>query len=571
MDFYSLYHNMRNLNTLVDKYPQGKATQEELLELTEQISTKKYRVAVIGEFKRGKSSLVNCLLGTEILPTDILPTTAVINRVIYDTEQKIDIHYKNGEKEISTVESLAEYATKLDKEKEKFAETIKEIVVHYPSVLGQNNFEIIDTPGLNDNEKMTKTTFEVFDKIDTAIVVISATSPLSISEQDLICSLIEQKDIYHLTFVITFIDRISDEIEEQDRLVDTIKKRLQNDTYNSFANKHNDEQLLKKAQRILCQPDVFAVSAKQAMQGFISGNNSLIEKSRFKHFKLQLIALLTANQEKDIFLKAKRIGKETSAKYSSWHTDTLNELKTKLDEEINKLNLATQYKNSSQASLIQWLQAADSLIEQRAIFSDELNGNKATDAPLEFKNIYIKHLSAIRKETFTEDSVSNAIDNATDECCTLANCYTLPYRELLTKGIANVKESLADLCREVEINFSYISNSDATSEPVPDFSIDTVAIKKQISEPESECITVINEFILKAFEDYEKALVDHLDNCRATLFREHIITLANNESNINEYESNICSFKALIEQEESCYHNKQTEVDEITHNILNTL
>ncbi|MBR5826669.1 MAG: dynamin family protein [Clostridia bacterium] len=571
MDFYSLYHNMCNLNTLVDKYPQGKDTHKELLELTEQISTKKYRVAVIGEFKRGKSSLVNCLLGTEILPTDILPTTAVINRVIYDTEQKIDIRYKNGEKEISTVESLAEYATKLDKEKEKFAETIKEIVVHYPSVLGQNNFEIIDTPGLNDNEKMTETTFEVFDKIDTAIVVISATSPLSISEQNLICSLIEQKDIYHLTFVITFIDRVSDEIEEQDRLVDIIKKRLQNDTYNNFASKHSDELLLKKAQRILCQPDVFAVSAKQAMQGFISGNNSLIEKSRFKHFKLQLVALLTANQEKDILLKAKRIGKETSAKYNSWHIDTLNELNAKLSEEINKLNLATHYKNTSQASLIQWLQAADSFIEQKAVFSDESNRNKVAEAPIEFKNIYIKHLSAIRKETFTPDSIPNAIDSATYECCELANRYTLPYRECLTKGIANVKESLTDLCRKVEIDFSRISNIDSAPQPIPAFSVNTLAIKKQISNPESECINVIKEFIAKAFADYEKALVDYLDSCRATLFREHILTLRNNERNIREYESNIRSLQALLEQEESCYPGKQAEVDDITRNILNTL
>lgn len=203
MDNYEIYHSLCSLEDIVRQYPDSDEIVRELDLLANQLSTLNYRIAVIGEFKRGKSSLVNALLGTEILPTDILPTTAVINRIVYDNEQKIIIYFKDGRIENSKIENLINYATKLDSNKEKFAATIREIEVHYPFVFAQKNIELIDTPGLNDNEKMTATTIEVLDKIDTAIVVISATMPLSETEQSLISQLIEQKDIYHLTFVIT--------------------------------------------------------------------------------------------------------------------------------------------------------------------------------------------------------------------------------------------------------------------------------------------------------------------------------------------------------------------------------
>ena len=84
MDHFALYHNLCAIRELLAHYPAGQSLVEQIDLQLEQFSSRRYRVAVIGEFKRGKSSLVNTLLGTEILPTDILPTTAVVNRILYD-------------------------------------------------------------------------------------------------------------------------------------------------------------------------------------------------------------------------------------------------------------------------------------------------------------------------------------------------------------------------------------------------------------------------------------------------------------------------------------------------------
>lgn len=53
------------------------------MQLNENGKNRKFTVGVIGEFLRGKSTVVNALLGRELLPVDIFPCTAVITRVTY--------------------------------------------------------------------------------------------------------------------------------------------------------------------------------------------------------------------------------------------------------------------------------------------------------------------------------------------------------------------------------------------------------------------------------------------------------------------------------------------------------
>ncbi|MBR6513674.1 MAG: dynamin family protein [Clostridia bacterium] len=416
MNDFLLYHNLCNLYSQLEPYAADQQLYVELKSLTDQFSAKTYRVAVIGEFKRGKSSLINALLGTEILPTDILPTTAVINRIKYSVDQKIVIYFKNGEVKESTIDSLAEYATKLDKEKEQFAETIREIVVHYPSVFGQNHIELIDTPGLNDNESMTETTLNVLGNIDTALVVISATMPLSMTEQNLICDLIKQTDIYNLAFAVTFIDRVSDDEEDQDRVVELIENRLSKDTFEYFCGMVENEALIKKAKRILSQPNVYAVSSRQAIQGFIKGRNDLIEKSRFKHFKYNLHALLTANQEKDRLLKIQRISSELETQLPEWIDKYIQHTKADIKAAEERCAVLQRLYDSSQKDLNErLLKLEDAAKNQKDMIISELTNG--TDINKFLKRLFITELSALRRSEFCEEVLRTAIQSS----CTKAN------------------------------------------------------------------------------------------------------------------------------------------------------
>ena len=58
-----------------------------------------FEVAIVGEFKRGKSTLINAILGQEVLPADVLPATATLNRVTYSKDPYVVVEYKDGSSE----------------------------------------------------------------------------------------------------------------------------------------------------------------------------------------------------------------------------------------------------------------------------------------------------------------------------------------------------------------------------------------------------------------------------------------------------------------------------------------
>lgn len=57
-----------------------------------------FTLVVIGDFKRGKSTLINALLGTEVVTTDISPETVTINQIHYGPELKIEVCLTDGGK-----------------------------------------------------------------------------------------------------------------------------------------------------------------------------------------------------------------------------------------------------------------------------------------------------------------------------------------------------------------------------------------------------------------------------------------------------------------------------------------
>ena len=86
-----------NLNRLLDVAEKvDDSASNELIEgVLKRIHEHSFSIAVVGEFKRGKSTLINALLGKEILPADIAPTSATINRITYGLTPNIDIVYRN--------------------------------------------------------------------------------------------------------------------------------------------------------------------------------------------------------------------------------------------------------------------------------------------------------------------------------------------------------------------------------------------------------------------------------------------------------------------------------------------
>lgn len=300
MDFkdieFELYGNVVQMKNILSYYNSEDERIDNLDACAKLIKSKKYCMAVVGEFRRGKSSLINALLGLKVLPADVTPTTATINRITFGTEPEVSIHYKDGTKEKIAIEELQNYVTKLSDEQEERASRIREAVVSYPTVICQNHVDIIDTPGLNDDESMTGITLQLLNDIDAVLVAVSALSPFSEVEKGFVADLIARETISDIVFVVTFIDQV--ENEDLPRLLENIRQRIQQNTMEEVIRRYGgQEEIVRKAERILKEHfKLFAVSSYQALQAFVTGNRKLLKSSRFPFFKEELYKLLTARQ-----------------------------------------------------------------------------------------------------------------------------------------------------------------------------------------------------------------------------------------------------------------------------------
>jgi len=326
-DEFRSYERLVLLRNIAQQYTEGKNYCPTMEKVLEQITSCSYRVAVIGEFKRGKSSLLNALLGTQVLPTDILPTTGTVSRIVYGTTQNMTICYKDGTEEQRDLSELRYYGTKLEEHSEERLQGIREILVQYPSVFCKNGIELIDTPGLNDDEHMTETTLGVLKDIDAAIVVISAKMPLSMTERDLIVRLLTCREIHDIVFVVTFIDAVSNRRREQDRMIEYIRQRITEETFALVQETYGtDPELMAKANRLLKEPRMFAVSSTLAMEGFLRDDIDLLEESRFPSFKNELLANLTAQQSTMVGRKTQEIELHVKENFPLWYQAEQNAL-----------------------------------------------------------------------------------------------------------------------------------------------------------------------------------------------------------------------------------------------------
>ena len=107
---FGAFEKLVKLSQLLDEteeLPLLCGQREEIRKRQNAIRRGKVCAVVAGEFKRGKSTFINALLGEEILPADICPATAVPNRIVYGEVPRSRIRYKDGaEKEIK-IEELA--------------------------------------------------------------------------------------------------------------------------------------------------------------------------------------------------------------------------------------------------------------------------------------------------------------------------------------------------------------------------------------------------------------------------------------------------------------------------------
>lgn len=272
-----------------------KERAESLMESRRKLQEHKFSVGILGEFKRGKSTVINALLGQEIMPADITPCSATMNRVTYGLSPRAQVNMMDGSHVDIAVEDLAKYVTKLDEDAIAMSEKVEEAIVYYPCQFCQNGVDIVDTPGLNDDERMNKITENIVPGLDAVIMVLVADNPFSISEAEFVRNKLMCSDVGRLIFLVNKIDTVRP--KDRDKAINGIREKIKKtvlDKTEDVYGKESDQYRVVQAK--LADIRIFPISAINALDGRIEGDTELLQKSGMLDFEAALSHMLTTER-----------------------------------------------------------------------------------------------------------------------------------------------------------------------------------------------------------------------------------------------------------------------------------
>ncbi len=263
---FSLAEIVRSAQAIDTKDPGLQTVSRDLLT---RLADDRFNLMLVGRFSRGKSTLINAVLGQAYLPTGILPLTSVITTVRYGSRPRVVLNFGNSRlrPEIQ-LSQLAAYVTQ-----QANPGNVKELAyaeIELPVELLRRGLFFVDSPGLGSAiSENTETTERFFPEADAFVLITSYDSPLS-EEEDRALQRIRQADRV-LFVIVNKHDTVT--AAEREEVLGFVKERL--DGY-SFSR----------------EPQIFSISARQALEGKVSRRDELVDASGIHQFEEALLNFL---------------------------------------------------------------------------------------------------------------------------------------------------------------------------------------------------------------------------------------------------------------------------------------
>lgn len=150
--------------------------------LIDKLENQDITVSIIGQFKRGKSTLANAILEDDILPVGIVPITSAVTKVVYG-KRAAAVHYQNGVVEPVAFDQLSAFISEQENAGNKLG--VESVILHTPSKFLKNGLTFVDTPGVGSFHKNnTETAYHYMKESDAVIFLLSVDSPINQIEID---------------------------------------------------------------------------------------------------------------------------------------------------------------------------------------------------------------------------------------------------------------------------------------------------------------------------------------------------------------------------------------------------
>ncbi|MBP6633317.1 MAG: dynamin family protein [Kofleriaceae bacterium] len=185
------------------------------------IEAERFHLVVLGEFNHGKSTFVNALLGADVLPAGITPTTAALNHVVWAPAPTARVVLTTGESKLLDPSAIKEWVTVAG----GHASEVAYVELGYPSPLLTNNVTLVDTPGVNDlNEQRAEVTYGYVPRADAVVFLLDAGQALKESEREFLRSRVLESARDRLIFVLGKMDLLS--ADEKSAVIDYVRRGL---------------------------------------------------------------------------------------------------------------------------------------------------------------------------------------------------------------------------------------------------------------------------------------------------------------------------------------------------------
>ena len=201
------------LDCLDDDYADGR---DELESLQTRLVAGQFRLAILGQFKRGKSTLLNALLGDKLLPTDILPVTAIPTFISAAEKVDVQVSFETEAESVqfspsadqSLADFLADYVTETGNPNNQ--RKVKWVEIGHPAEILKQGVVLIDTPGIGStNKHNTEVAYQILPQCDAALFLVSPDPPITEIELDYLKEI--QQRLPRTFFLLNKVDFLNEE------------------------------------------------------------------------------------------------------------------------------------------------------------------------------------------------------------------------------------------------------------------------------------------------------------------------------------------------------------------------
>jgi GTP-binding protein EngB required for normal cell division len=249
--------------------------------LLSRLAEDQFNLVVVGQFKRGKSSLMNAVIGMDRLPTGVLPLTSVVTTVRYGDRECVHVQTRGSSlpHEVPLAE-LQDYVTERGNPGNRKQVVLAE--VRLPAEVLRLGFHFIDTPGVGSAiAANTATTHSFLPEADAVVFVTSFESAMNEGELGFLRTV--ARHVHKIFFVVNKRDLVS--AEESEAVLASIRETI-------------------AAQLGDGDPRVFAVSAREGLEAKLTGNPEMLARSGLPELESALTHFLTTERARVSLLRS---------------------------------------------------------------------------------------------------------------------------------------------------------------------------------------------------------------------------------------------------------------------------